>query len=227
MKNLFIGIDLGIENKKSSAICILKEKNKILSPLREWCQKCSDILGKEVFKNLKPYLKETRIIAIDAPLTLGKGKGKMRLFEKFFSTKTFRKEKINPVALALIPKVCDLSFKLRKKLEKNGFVLNINLIETSSRLLNAFLSLKNFYFQEKLKRRCQTKNQKSAFFSALLAFLHSKEKTRYFGYKDGFLFLPEIFFWKKTWQKKFLLAWKKRSRIKYRWLKTNIFQKKV
>jgi len=227
MKDLFIGIDLGIETKKSSAICILKEKNKIISPLTKWCQKCGDLLGKNVFKNLKPYLKKTKVIAIDAPLTLGKGKGKMRLFEKFFSKKAFRKEKINPIPLALILGVCDLSFKLKKNLEKNGFILNINLIETSSRLLGSFLSLKNFHFQEKSIENCQTKNQKSAFLSAFLAFLHSKKKTRYLGYKDGLLFLPEISLWKKEWQKFFYSTWKKRSRLKYRWLKTNIFQKKV
>jgi len=225
MKDLFIGIDLGIESKKSSAICVLKEKNKKIFPLNEWCQKCEDLLGKKVFERLKPYLKKTKVIAIDAPLTLGKGKGKMRLFEKFFSKDVFRKEKINPVALALIPKVLELSLKLRKQLEKKGFILNIDLIETSSRLLEAFLPLKNFRFQEKIEKKCQTKNQKSAFLSALLAFLHSKNKTRYFGYKDGFLFLPEISLWKKEWQKKFYLVWKNRPRLKYYRLKTNIFQK--
>jgi predicted nuclease with RNAse H fold len=218
MSNLFVGIDLGIERKKTSAICILEEKNQKIFPFKNWCQNCQDIFGKEVFKRLKPYLKDTKTIAIDSPLTKGKGKGKMRLFEKFFSRKPFRDEKINPVPPALIPKVCELSLKLKKNLEKEGFVPDINLIETSSRLVGSFL----FY---SYKTPCKTKNQKSAFLAALVAYFHSKFQTRYIGYKDGFLFLPKISFWKKEWRKKFYLAWKEKPRLKYRYLITNIFEK--
>jgi predicted nuclease with RNAse H fold len=218
MREFFIGIDLGIEKKKTSAICILEKKNQKILPLKDWCQNCKDIFGKEVFKKLKPYLKETRVIAIDAPLTKGRGKGRMRLFEKFFSRKPFRDEKINPVPPALIPKVCELSLKLKKNLEKEGFVPDINLIETSSRLVGSFL----FY---SYKTPCKTKNQKSAFLAALVAYFHLKFQTRYIGYKDGFLFLPKISFWKKEWRKKFYLAWKERPRLKYRYLITNIFEK--
>jgi predicted nuclease with RNAse H fold len=218
MREFFVGIDLGIEKNKTSAICILEKKNQKVFPLRDWCQNCEDIFGRKVFKKLKPYLKETRVIAIDAPLTKGRGKGRMRLFEKFFSRKPFRDEKINPVPPALIPKVCELSLKLKKNLEKEGFVSDINLIETSSRLVGSFL----FY---SYKSPCKTKNQKSAFLSALVAFFHSKFQTRYIGYKDGFLFLPKISLWKKEWRKKFYLAWKERPRLKYRYLITNIFEK--
>jgi len=218
MREFFVGIDLGIEKNKTSAICILEKKNQKVFPLRDWCQNCQDIFGREVFKKLKPYLKETRVIAIDAPLTKGRGKGRMRLFEKFFSRKPFRDEKINPVPPALIPKVCELSLKLKKNLEKEGFVSDINLIETSSRLVGSFL----FY---SYKSPCKTKNQKSAFLSALVAYFHSKFQTRYIGYKDGFLFLPKISLWKKEWRKKFYLAWKERPRLKYRYLITNVFEK--
>jgi predicted nuclease with RNAse H fold len=218
MRELFVGIDLGIEKNKTSAICILEKKNQKISPLKDWCQNCKDIFGKEVFKKLKPYLKETRVIAIDAPLTKGRGKGRMRLFEKFFSRKPFRDEKINPVPPALIPKVCELSLKLKKNLEKEGFVSEINLIETSSRLVGSFLF-------SSYKTPCKTKNQKSAFLAALVAYFHSKFQTRYIGYKDGFLFLPKISFWKKEWRKKFYFAWKERPRLKYRYLITNIFEK--
>jgi len=223
MSDLFVGIDLGIERKKTSAICILEKKNQKISPLKDWCQNCKDIFGKEVFKKLKPYLKETRVIAIDAPLTKGRGKGRMRLFEKFFSRKLFRDEKINPVPPALIPKVCDLSLKLRKNLENEGFVLDINLIETSSRLVGSFLNHSNVL--KNIGTFCKTKNQKSAFLTALVAYFHSKFQTRYIGYKDGFLFLPKISFWKKEWRKKFYFVWKERPRLKYRYLITNIFEK--
>jgi hypothetical protein len=224
-KNLFIGIDLGIENKKTSAICILERKNGKAFPLKKWCQNCKDIFGKDLIKKLKPYLKEAKVIAIDSPLTKGKGKGKMRLFEKFFSRKTFRESKINPVPPALIQKVCDFSQKIRKKLERENFVLDINLIETSSRIVGEFLDFKNLFFLEKNKLPCKTKNQKSAFLAAIIAFFHSNFQTRYIGYKDGFLFLPKLSLWKKNWRKKFYFAWKERPRLKYRYLITNIFEK--
>ena len=225
MRELFVGIDLGLKNKKTSAICILEKKNQKILPLGSWCNGCQDIFGKEVFKKLKPFLKETKVVAVDSPLTKGKGKGKMRLFEKFFSRKVFRKAKINPVPPALIPKVCDFAQKLKEKLEKSGFILDLNLIEVSSRVSGAFLAqslIKNLEIQ---KLPCKTKNQKSAFFASLLAFLHSQFQTRYIGYKDGFLFLPKISLWKKYWRKKFYFAWKERPRLKYRYLITNVFEK--
>jgi len=223
MSVLFVGIDLGIERKKTSAICILKEKNEKIFLLEEWCQNCQDIFGKEVLKKLKPHLGKTKVIAIDSPLTKGKGKGKMRLFEKFFSREIFREEKINPIPPALIPKVCDFSLKLKKNLEKEGFVLDINLIETSSRLVNSFLNHSNIL--KSIRTCCKTKNQKSAFLAALIAYFHSKFQTRYIGYKDGFLFLPKISLWKEEWRKKFYFAWREKPRLKYRYLITNIFEK--
>jgi hypothetical protein len=56
-----------------------------------------------------------------------------------------------------------------------------------------------------------------------LAFLHSNFQTRYLGYKDGFLFLPEFSLWKKKWQEKFLKTWKEKEKLKYYRLITNIF----
>lgn len=226
MREFFVGIDLGIENKKTSAICILEKKNGELIPFLNLCRNCQDVFGRDVFKKIKPFLRETKVIAIDSPLTKGKGKGKMRLFEKFFSKKIFREAKINPVPLALLPKVCEFSFKIRKKLENENFVLDINLIETSSRLIDSFIDHSNILkIIGREKTLCKTKNQKSAFFAAVVAFLHSNFQTRYIGYKDGFLFLPKISFWSKTWRKKFYLAWKERPRLKYRYLITNIFDK--
>lgn len=226
MKKFFIGIDLGIENKKTSAICILEEKNGKVSLFQEWCDNCHDIFGKEVFKKLMFFLKKTKIIAIDSPLTKGKGKGKMRLFEKFFSRKIFRNEKINPIPPALIPKVCNFSLKLRKELEKEGFVLDINLIETSSRLVESFIKNSEIINNVGIRNLpCQSKNQKSAFFAAFISFLHSQFETRYIGYRDGFLFLPKISLWKSDWRKKIYIAWKEKPKLKYRYLITNLFER--
>lgn len=223
-KNLFIGIDLGWKEKKTSAICILEKKKDEVKIFRKWCKKCEDFYGRELFKKLKPYLENGKVIAIDSPLTKGRGKGKMRLFEKFFSRKVFKEAKINPVPPALMPKLCDFSLKVRRRLEKEGFVLDINLIETSSRLSEAFLESSNIP-DNLSKKPCRSKNQKFAFFSALVAFFHSQFQTRYIGYKDGFLFLPKFSFWKKEWRKNFYQAWKERPRFKYRYLITNIFEK--
>jgi predicted nuclease with RNAse H fold len=223
MNNLFVGIDLGVERKKTSAIFILKESNKKVLPFEGFQKNFEDIFGRDVLKILKPFLENVKVIAIDSPLTIGRGKGKMRLFEKFFSRKIFREEKINPIPPSFIPEVCHFSLKIRKKLEKEGFVLDINLIETSSRLVDAFLY--RYKFIQEIEKNCKTQNQKSAFFAALVAYFHSKFQTRYIGYKDGFLFLPKISLWKKEWRKKFYLAWKERPRLKYKYLITNIFEK--
>jgi len=178
-----------------------------------------DIFGKDIFKTVSPYLKETKVIAIDAPLTQGRGKGKMRLYEKFLSTSIFRKEKVNPLPPALISKLSDFARELVKKLEKRGFVLDLNLIEVFPTLVEK-LCKREFF----LKGHYQTENQKSALICAQLAFLHFQFRTRWLGYKDGFLFLPEMSFWKNSWKEKFYQAWRSKPKFKYKHLITNIFR---
>jgi len=224
-KNFFIGIDLGGKEKKSTGICILNED---ISPDQEWCKACQDVFGKDVLKKISPYLKSTKVIAIDAPLTKGRGKGKMRLYEKFLSQKIFRQAKINPIPPALMAKFCDFALELRKNLEKRGFALDLNLIEVFPTLLNKICDKKNLLYPV-VKRSlyygaCQKENQKSALICAILAYLHHSFKTRYLGYRDGFLFLPEFSFWQKAWQKKFLKIWQEKPYLKYRHLITNIFK---
>jgi len=70
-----------------------------------------------------------------------------------------------------------------------------------------------------------TENQESAFLCAQIALLHYQFKTRWLGYKDGFLFLPEMSFWKNEWRQKFYQAWREREHLKYHHLITNIFNK--
>lgn len=223
-KNFFIGIDLGGKEKRSTGICILEGVKGTISPSENWCQSCQDVFGKEILRKITPYLKNTKAIAIDAPLTRGKGKGKMRLYEKFLSQKIFRKARVNPIPPALMPNFCDFALELTKKLEKRGFVLDLNLVETFPTLINKICD-ENFG-SKVLKRKlpCQRENQKSALTCALLAYLHSVFKTRYLGYRDGFLFLPEFAFWKSSWQKKFLKIWQEKPYLKYRHLITNLFE---
>lgn len=226
-KKFFIGIDLGWKEKKTTGVCILEKRDKELIFEENYCQKCQDVFGKNILKVIAPYLKNTAAIAIDAPLTKGRGKGKMRLYEKFLSTEIFRQERVTPIPPALMQKLCDFGRELRQKLEKRGFVLDINLIEVFPTLTkklweeNLFLSV----FGKNLKKPCHNENQESALVCAILAYLHSNFRTRYLGYKDGFLFLPEMLLWKKEWRQKFYQAWMARSRLKYHYLITNVFVK--
>jgi predicted nuclease with RNAse H fold len=209
-EKFYIGIDLGGKEKKTTGICILVNNKIVL---------LKDVFGKDVMKVINPYLKNTQVIAIDAPLTKGRGKGKMRLYEKFLSTKIFRKEHVNPIPPALMPKLVDFAIELVKKLEKRGFVLDLNLIEVFPTLAEKIC--KREYF---LKGDYQTENQKSALICAQIALLHSQFRTRWLGYKDGFLFLPEMSFWKNSWKKKFFQSWTSKPKFKYKHLITNIFR---
>ena len=212
-KKFFIGIDLGWKKKRTTGICVLKKEKVVL---------LKDIFGKDILKTINPYLKKTKVIAIDAPLTQGKGKGKMRLYEKFLSTKIFRKEKVNPLPPALILKLADFARELVKKLEKKGFVLDINLVEVFPTFIEKTCKTPSFLSWQR-PALCQTENQKMALICAWIALLHWQFKTRWLGYKDGFLFLPEISFWKKGWREKFYQAWKEKPYLKYRHLITNLF----
>ncbi|MBI4101641.1 MAG: DUF429 domain-containing protein [Candidatus Nealsonbacteria bacterium] len=212
MRDFFIGIDLGGENKKTTAICVLEK-------LR--CKSCGIFFGKEALKKIRPYLKETKAIAVDAPLTQGRGKGKMRLYEKFLSQKVFREAGASPLPPALMKDFSRFAVELRKGLEKEGFVLDINLIEVFPSLTKKMVE--NDFVSRFLKKVCPSEDQKSALICAILAYLHSISKTRYLGYRDGFLFLPEMSFWQKNWQEEFRSAWQKKPYLHYRKLTTNLF----
>jgi len=127
---------------------------------------------------------------------------------------------VNPLPPALMPKLCDFARELVTKLEKRGFVLGINLIEVFPTLIRKICK------EEVCSKNssAKTENQESALLCAQIALLHSQFQTRWLGYKDGFLFLPEMAFWKKDWQEKFYQAWKSRPRLKYHYLITNIFK---
>jgi predicted nuclease with RNAse H fold len=219
-KHFFIGIDLGWKEKKTTGICVLQEDPSACSG-REKIILTEDVFGKNAVKTISPYLKETKVIAIDAPLTEGRGKGKMRLFEKFLSTSAFRKEKVSPVPPALLSKLVESAQETAVKLRKKGFTSGINLIETFSVFVKKIA--KNNFLPS--KENFLTENEESSFICAKIAYLHSRFKTRYLGYKDGFLFLPEISFWETAWKQKFYQAWAKRDRLRYRYLATNVFEK--
>ncbi|PIP25067.1 MAG: hypothetical protein COX34_00805 [Candidatus Nealsonbacteria bacterium CG23_combo_of_CG06-09_8_20_14_all_36_12] len=209
-QKLFIGIDLGGKTKKTTGVCILKDQKIVL---------IKDVIGGSLLKIINPYLKETKVIAIDAPLTKGKGKGLMRLYEKFLSKGIFRKEKVSPIPPALMPEFRNFALEIVEKLAEKGFSLGINLIETFPTLIRKICK-ESF---GKTNSSFKNENQESAFLCAEIALLHSQFKSRWLGYKDGFLFLPEMSFWKPEWRKIFYQAWRERERLKYHHLITNLW----
>jgi len=222
-QSFFVGIDLGGKKKATTGLCILEAKKEKLQFFPKYCKLCKDIKSIEIFKTIKPYLEKIEVIAIDGPLTLGKGKGLMRLYEKFLSTKIFRQERVNPLPPALLPELSLTGKELVEELKRYGFVLDKNLIEVFPTLIKKICQ--EDFPAKFLKNKicCQTENQKSALICAIVAFLHYQFKTRWLGYKDGFLFLPEMSFWKKDWRQKFYQAWMVKDRLKYHHLITNIF----
>ena len=209
-RTLFLGIDLGGREKRTTGICIIENNNIVFS---------ATIFGKELLSLISPFLPQIKVIAIDAPLTKGKGKGKMRLYEKFLSSYIFRKEKIAPIPPAFMIELVEFAREIVKKLFQEGFILDINLIETFPTFIEKAckksLFLDDFFLLDK--------HQKAAFICAKVANLHAQFQTRYLGYKDGFLFLPEMKFWKKEWVLKFMKAWREKDRLRYRFLTTNLF----
>jgi len=224
-KNLFVGIDLGGKEKKTTGVCILREEKGKLFPFKKWCKDCEAIKGEKLLEKLNNFLEKTKAIAIDAPLTKGQGKGDFRLYEKFLSTKTFRKAKVAPLPPALMEKFCDFAREVVSDLEENGFVLNMNLIEVFPTLTKELCGGNLFAVlgEETKELPCKNENQKSALTCAILAYLHSQLKTRFLGYRDGFLFLPEMAFWREEWKDNFYQAWKEKPYLRYRYLVTNLF----
>jgi len=215
----FIGVDLGWKDKKTTGICVLDENLKIRSS--------RVVLGARLLTTLKPFLSKTSIIAVDAPLTIGKGKGKLRLFEKFLLTKPFRRWKANPLPPALIYKLSYHGREVVAKLEKRGFKLNQTLIEVFPTLLarvmkkparKALLSNAGGPTRENFDDR----NKLSAFYAAFVAYLHFKNETFWLGWRDGKLFLPIYYYWKKPYREQFTKIWRRKNRLRYRLLLSDL-----
>jgi len=226
-KNLFVGIDLGGQKRKTTGICILKQKNGLIDCttgiciLKQKnglidCKTCQLVTSPKIIATIKPYLKDIRVIAVDGPLTIGKGKGAMRLYEKFLSTKVFRQHRVQPLPPALMSEIVFVGVNLTKRLKRLNFMLDKNLIEVFPTLNKALCKdIPDFH--------CPSSHQVSASICAWQAWLHWHGRTRWIGHKDGLLFIPEPSLWKKQWRMDFTEAWQKRSRLKYRYLRTNFF----
>ncbi|OGY26300.1 MAG: hypothetical protein A2Z42_04360 [Candidatus Woykebacteria bacterium RBG_19FT_COMBO_43_10] len=166
----FVGIDLGWKAKKTTGICVLDQNLKI---------KYQNVVeGSKLLTSLKPYLSKTSTVAIDAPLTLGEGKGKLRLFEKFLLTKPFKRWQANPLPPSLLYKLSYHAQELVGKLEKKGFKLNQTLIEVFPLLLYRIMKKP---LRGKLIREEANHNKLFAFYAAYVAYLNFKEETFWIG----------------------------------------------
>jgi predicted nuclease with RNAse H fold len=206
------GIDLGGFRKKTTGICLLEVRGRKWEVGRSWTVESFKIIS-----TLSLFLPHIKVIAVDGPLTVGRGKGNLRLYEKFLSQKVFRKYHVCPLPPALMPQIRQVGTLLVGKFKNYGFFLDKNLIEVFPTLIRAVV-------KRLPEREFVDEHQRAAFICALLAFWHFKKQTFWLGYKDGKLFLPELSLWKKAWQKRFLRAWEERHRLKYRLLKTSAFE---
>lgn len=213
-ENLFVGIDLGGEKRRTTGLCILSGANDLIE--RPDCANCQLITSQQIIATIEPYLRRIRVIAIDGPLTVGKGKGAMRLYEKFLSTKIFRQHRVEPLPPALMPEIVWIGINLARELQKFGLILDENLIEVSTTLTKELCN-------QPLDFACPSSHQKWASICAWQAWLHWQGKTRFIGHRDGHLFVPEPSLWKERWQKGFQQAWRERDKLRYRYLKANIF----
>jgi len=138
-----------------------------------------------------------------------------------------------------MPALAAFGRELKEKFAAKGFVLDINLIEIYSTFARAAVNAKFLprvvpapenikhknIAKTKLKNFAGAKNshQESALVCAVMAYFHAEDKTRWLGYKDGFVFMPQLSLWIPEWREKFRYAWKQRHPFKYRYLKTNLF----
>ena len=222
----YIGIDPGKKTLKTTGVCILEEKRGLIKA------QTKTVLGRNVPRIISKYLKNTKVAAIEAPITYGKGKGKMRLWEKFFSQKAFRKRRCNPLPPAFMEDVINNSMVIVEFLKKQGFELNKDIIETFYPLLKRVIR-KTVLSKIRSRRNgtnFKTPHEYQASYCAYVAYLHSKFETFWIGYEDGKVFLPKPKYWYKKEWKWFEKVFLKKHPFRYKYLTTNLelllFQKR-
>lgn len=228
------GIDLGGKTTRTTGVCFLKVVRGKPKFDRRRCNFCQVIHGQDLLPYLKPHLSKMtsspasqgrttfrapnsrvskiKVIAIDAPLTLGPGKGKMRLWEKFFSTRPFRRQRVSPIPPAAIWRLSYHGMEVVSQLGSYGFKLDENLIET-------FPTFAKKVLKRLPKVPCSTQDERDAFVCALVAAHHLVRKTFWIGHRDGKLFLPSLSFWKKDWRERFKKLWQEKHPFKYKFLR--------
>lgn len=209
----FIGIDPGKKDLKTTGICILEEKYGRFKAITK------TVYGKNATRVPVNYLKDTKVVAIEAPISYGSGKGKMRLWEKYFSQKTFRKKHVNPLPPAFMRGVIENSMSIVEFLKQKKFDIDVDIIETFHPLL--IKVIKN-NLSPKVRIKFKSTHEYHAFYCSFISYLHSINETFSIGYTDGKVFLPMPKFWhKKDWEW-FEKTWHKKHPFKYKYLETDL-----
>jgi len=192
---IVIGIDLAGSEKRNTGICILNEN------LEAKCfivHKDKEIL--ELIEKFKPNL-----IAIDAPLSLPKGRKSLDRKEKIHFRECDKKLfefgiKFFPITLGPMRMLTKRGIKLRKILEKKGYrVIEVYPGATQDILKIPRKSVNTKRLREGLKKlgikiegRKLTHDELDAITAAYTGYLHLKERSLVLGdQKEGFIVIPK------------------------------------
>jgi predicted nuclease with RNAse H fold len=189
-----IGIDLAGSKNRNTGICVMNEK------LEAKCfvvHEDKEIL--EIVEKFKPDL-----IAIDAPLSLPKGRRSLRKKEKIHFRECDRKLlelgiKFFPITLGPMRMLTRRGIKLRKTLERKGYkVIEVYPGATQDILKIARKSVSLKKLREgleklgiKIEKRKLTHDELDAITAAYTAFLHLRGKTLTLGNEEeGTIVIP-------------------------------------
>ena len=192
---IVVGVDLAGSEKRNTGICILNED------LEAKCfvvHKDEEIL--ELIEKFKPDL-----IAIDAPLSLPKGRKSLDRKEKIHFRECDKKLfefgiKFFPITLGPMRMLTKRGIKLRKILEKKGYrVIEVYPGATQDILKIPRKSVNTKRLREGLKKlgikiegRKLTHDELDAITAAYTGYLHLKERSLVLGdQKEGFIVIPK------------------------------------
>jgi predicted nuclease with RNAse H fold len=193
---IVIGIDLAGSEKRNTGICILKET------LEAKCfvvHKDEEIL--DLIEKFKPDL-----IAIDAPLSLPKGRKSLDRREKIHFRECDKKLfelgiKFFPITLGPMRMLTKRGIKLRKILEKNGYkVIEVYPGATQDILKIARKNVSLKKLREgleklgiKIEERELTHDELDAITAAFTGYLHLNKKSLSLGNeKEGVIIIPKL-----------------------------------
>jgi len=199
---IVVGVDLAGSEKRNTGICILKED---LAAKCFVVHKDEEIL--ELIEKFKPDL-----IAIDAPLSLPKGRKSLDRKEKIHFRECDKKLfefgiKFFPITLGPMRMLTKRGIKLRKILEKRGYrVIEVYPGATQDILKIPRKSVNTKKLREGLKKlgikiegRKLTHDELDAITAAFTGYLHRKGKTLSLGdEKEGAIVIPNPKLFKKS-----------------------------